>query len=95
MIVVCTPPAAGGQTVLLICVPVFDLTHSCVLVNLKTLDCQEITFATSLNTVLNPELKRQREIEAELEGPLLLSQPLPQEEMSILHHMDQDENFED
>ena len=30
-----------GQTVLLVTVPNFDLTHSCVLVNLTTLECQE------------------------------------------------------
>lgn len=79
---------------LLICVPTFDLSHSCVLVNLRSLECSEVKFATSLKTTPNPAL---REIEMELEageGSLLLSQQ-PREEMSILHHMDLDDNDED
>ena len=85
------------QSVLLICVPNFDLTHSCVLVNLSNRDCREIKFGSSLETTPNPALKRQREIEAEFEGDesQLLSQEEPEEEMSILHHMDQEDNLED
>lgn len=83
---------------LLICVPNFDLTHSCVLVNLSTRDCQEVKFGSSLGTAPNPALQRQQEIEAEFEGDeaqLLTQQQEPEEEMSILHHMDQEDNFED
>jgi hypothetical protein len=89
--------ASDNQSVLLVCVPNFDLTHSCVLVNLRTLDCQEVKFGTSLETTPNPALERQREIEAEFEGDgsILLSQQPEEEEMSILHHMDEDDNFED
>lgn len=85
-----------GQSVLLICVPNFDLTHSCVLVNLNSCDCREIKFGTSLEATPNLALERQREIEREVEGgSQLLSSQQPQEEMSLLHHMDQDENLED
>lgn len=90
--------ADDKQSVLLVCIPNFDLTHSCVLVNLSNLDCREIKFSTSLETTPNPALERQREIEAELEGEgsiLLSQQPEADVEMSLLHHMDQDENFED
>ena len=77
--------------------PNFDLTHSCVLVNLNSLDCREIRFATSLAMTHNPALQRQREIEADLKGEaLLLSQPPPEEGMSLLHHMEkEDDNFDD
>ena len=89
----------GNQSVLLVCIPNFDLTHSCVLVNLRTLNCKEVKFGTSLESKPNPALERQREIEAELEGEgsILQSQQAgADEEMSILHHMDeQDDNFED
>ena len=74
--------------------PNFDLTHSCALVNLNSRECHEIKFGTSLETTPNPALERQREIEAELEGEgsaLLLSQQPQEMEMSILHHMDQDD----
>ncbi len=76
--------------------PNFDLTHSCVLINLNSLDCQEVSFTTSLKTTPNPALQRQREIEMEFESGAL-SQPslLEDEEMSILHHMDEDDNFDD
>lgn len=87
------------HSVLLVSVPDFDLTHSCVLVNLNTLECHEMKFATSLKaTAQNLALLRQREIEAELEGSLSGSSQAPgllEEEMSLLHHMDQDDNFED
>lgn len=33
----------GGEEVLLVCVPVFDHTHSGVLVNLGTLRCTEVS----------------------------------------------------
>lgn len=83
---------ADGRSVLLICVPNFDFTHSCVLVNLRSLECQEIKFGTSLETTPNPELTQQMELEGE--GSVSLYQE-PQEEMSILHHMDEDDNDED
>ena len=80
---------------MLVCVPNFDLTHSCVLVSLTSLDCREVSFRSSLETTPNPVLQRQREIEAELEGDeahlLSQQQEPPEEEMSILHHMDQEE----
>ncbi len=93
------PDPVGEEHVLLICVPNFDLTHSCVLVNLSTGDCQEVKFRSSLETTPNPALQRQQEIEAEFEGAdeaqLLSQQQEPEEEMSILHHMDQEDNFDD
>ncbi|ELT96314.1 hypothetical protein CAPTEDRAFT_168965 [Capitella teleta] len=36
-----------GQRVLLLCVPRFSETQTCVLVNTRTLDCESIAFATS------------------------------------------------
>ncbi len=65
--------------------------------NLSNRDCHEIKFGSSLETTPNPALQRQQEIEAEFEGDesQLLSQEEPEEEMSILHHMDQDDNMED
>ena len=35
-------------------------THSCVLVNLTTLECQELTFSTTLERKQNPELEKLR-----------------------------------
>ena len=89
--------AAEEQSILLVSVPNFDLTHSCVLVNLRSLDCHEVKFGTTLDPKPNPELERQREIEVELEGEgsVLVSQQPQDEEMSILHHMDEDDNFDD
>ena len=88
-----------GQSVLLVSVPNFDLTHSCVLVNLSSLEVKEMKFATSLQQKHNPDLARLREIQAELEaaahsGNAAQDSHTP-EEMSILHHMDMDEDDED
>lgn len=88
----------GEHSTLLICVPNFDLTHSCVLVDLKSLDCREVSFGTSLEGPPNPALERQREIEAELAGEggaSFLSQQPREEEMSLLRHMDEEDNFDD
>ena len=85
----------NGQETLIISIPTFDLTHSCVLVNLATLDCHELTFATSLNRKHNPELARLKEIQSELEKNSDLGTSHTREEVSILHHMmnmDEDEN---
>lgn len=47
----------------------------------------------------NPELERVRKIQAELEAAeaekTLLSQPQGEEDMSLLRHMDMDEDFDD
>jgi hypothetical protein len=80
--------------------PNFDLTHSCALVNLSTLECEEVRFCSSMEQKPNPELERVRKIQAELkaaeaEKTLLLSQPLGEEDMSLLRHMDMDEDFDD
>ena len=82
-----------GQAVLLITVPNFDLTHSCVLVNLTTLDCHELVFSTSLEREHNPELEKVREMQLS-EGEATGSGQLDAE-MSILHHMDMEEEEED
>ena len=82
-----------GQTVLLITVPNFDLTHSCVLVNLTTLECQELTFSTTLERKQNPELEKLRELQLS-EGETMGGGQL-EPEMSILHHMDMEEEEED
>ena len=82
-----------GQTVLLITVPNFDLTHSCVLVNLTTLECQELTFSTTLERKQNPELEKLRELQLSEEETMGDGQLEP--EMSILHHMDMEEEEED
>ena len=82
-----------GQTVLLIIVPNFDLTHSCVLVNLTTLECQELTFSTTLARKQNPELEKLRELQLS-EGETMGGGQL-ESEMSILHHMDMEEEEED
>lgn len=41
--------------VLLVAVPSFDVTHSCVVVNLRTLECAEMAFSTPLHCGANPE----------------------------------------
>ena len=76
---------------LLICIPDFDVTHSCVLVNLRSLDCNEIKFATSMDTMPLSTLRGQG-VEGEDEFDL----PVPEEEdMSILNQMDDEDDFED
>jgi len=82
-----------GQRVLLITVPNFDLTHSCVLVNLTTLECQELVFSTTFEREHNPELEKLREMQLS-EGEMGGSGQL-ESEMSILHHMDMEEEEED
>lgn len=45
--------------VLLLCVPNFDLTQSCALVDLETLQCRQISFrASSLIQRPNPDLSK-------------------------------------
>ena len=73
---------------LLVCVPTFDLSHNCVVVNLRTLACREMTFATSLVTPPNPELERLRNQQRELAEAALLDNARPEEDMSIFHHME-------
>ena len=65
--------------------------------NLSTLECQELTFATSLESKPNPQLARLREMEAELEkGVSVGGASGDGEEESILHlMMDMDELDED
>lgn len=79
--------------------PNFDLTHSCVLVNLRTLDCREVTFGSSMERKPNPELERVRKIQTELAAAeaekSLLSQPQGEEDMSLLRHMDMEEDLDD
>ena len=82
-----------GQTVLLIIVPNFDLTHSCVLVNLTTLECQELTFSMTLERKPNPELEKLRELQLSEEETTGGAQLEP--EMSILYHMDMEEEEDD
>lgn len=49
----------SGEQVLLLCIPSFDLTQSCALVDLGTLQCQEISFqAPSLTRKHNPDRDR-------------------------------------
>ena len=57
-------------------------------------------FCSSMEPKPNPELERVRKIQAELEAAeaektLLLSQPQGEEDMSLLRHMDMDEDFDD
>ena len=68
-----------------------------MLVNLKTLECDEVKFSTSMEQKPNPELERLKKIQAELEASeTMLSQPQgDDEDMSILRHMDMDEDDED
>ena len=82
-----------GQTVLLITVLNFDLTHSCVLVNLTTLKCQELTFSMTLERKSNPELEKLRELQLSEEETAGGGQLEP--ETSILHHMDMEEEEDD
>ena len=82
---------------LVLSLPNFDLTHSCVLVNLRTLECEEVKFSTSMEQKPNPELEKMRRIQAELEAAeadrTLLSQPPGEDEdMSLLHHMDMNDD---
>lgn len=49
----------SSQQVLLLCVPNFDLTQSCALVDLETLQCRQISFrASSLIQRPNPDLSK-------------------------------------
>ena len=50
-----------GQKVLLLCVPSFDITHSVVMVNLKTLEPEEAFFSTTLMLKPNPDLEGSHE----------------------------------
>ena len=73
------------------CVPDFDKTHSCVLVNLSNLDCQEMKFNTSMD--VEPSSKsRGGEMEEEEDSELHL--PV-EEDVSILNQMDNEDDFED
>ena len=83
-----------GQTIHLITVPNFDLTHSCVVVNLVTLECQELTFSMTLEKEQNPELEKLRELRTAVRGRDHGAGQL-EPEMSILHHMDMKEEEED
>lgn len=38
----------------MVCIPVFDVQHSCVLVDLQTLTCKELKFSTTLRHKYNP-----------------------------------------
>ena len=71
--------------------PTFDLTHSAVLVNLSTLHCTELTFMTSLNSKPNPQLARQRRLEAELDVGVANED----NDQSILHHMMEMDDFDE
>ena len=70
-----------------------------MLVNLRTLECEEVKFCSSMEQKPNPELERVRQIQAELEAAeaekTLLSQPQREEDMSLLRHMDMDEDYDD
>ena len=53
----CSPDGSGDHDVLLVCVPSFDISHSAVLVNLRTLASEEMCFHTSLSSKPNPNLQ--------------------------------------
>ncbi len=92
------PPLLGaeGQSVLVVSVPSFDLTHSCVLVKVGggKCECEELTFTSSLHQQHNPDLEQ-----------MILSQQLAESsmgeegsgeggkgEMTLLHLMDEDDD---
>ncbi|CAI8054295.1 DNA polymerase delta subunit 2 [Geodia barretti] len=86
-----------GQSVLTICVPSFDLTHSAVLVRLRggESEVQEIEFGTSLSHAPNPHLeavlKMQKEGEEKGEGDGGQESRI-EGEMTLLHLMDDDDD---
>jgi DNA polymerase delta subunit 2 len=87
-----------GQSVLTICVPSFDLTHSAVLVRLRggESEVQEIKFGTSLSHAHNPHLeavlKMQKEGEEKGEGDNRGQESRIEGEMTLLHLMDDDDD---
>lgn len=87
-----TSKGDDAQTILVVAVPNFDLTHSCVLVNLRTLECQELTFATSMSRRHNPELEKLLELESQ--GDHVTSSQ-PDSDLTLLHHMDMDDDEDD
>ena len=64
------------------------MTHSCVLVNLRSLDCKEIKFATSMDAMPSISSSRLGDEESDADIP-------EEEDMSILNHMDNDDDSED
>ena len=78
--------AEGGGEVLLLAVPNFDVTHSCVLLDLGTLECSEVHFSTGAFTSL-PE---------EVDGACLVEEEVTSQEMdrpSIVEHFSDDEMY--
>ena len=80
------PTDTNGRKACLLTVPDFDQTHSCVLVNLKTLRCCEVQFHTSL--VTSPSV------------PHLMDTgdtPIAAESEEVINYMDlyQDDNDDD
>ncbi len=64
--------------------------------NLLTLECKELTFATSLESKPNPQLAQLRKMEAELEGCVSVGGASGDgEDESILHHMMEMDELDD
>ena len=83
-----------GQSVLLVCLPEFNRSHSCVLVSLGSLSCREIKFDTTMDTTTAS--RSGEEGMAGQEGDSSdLQAPVEEEEMSILNHMDDEDDFDD
>lgn len=64
---------------MLVCVPTFDIHHSCVLINLGTFECKEVSFSTSLKQKPNPELEKLSE--------------LTLNEVTVMHDLDSDDDM--
>ena len=80
---------------LLLCVPSFDLTQSCALVDLDTLQCREISFGvTSLAAKHNPDLDRLGLLDFAADDEDQLGK-VTEEERSVTMMQDLDDSDED
>ena len=71
---------------LLLAIPNFDVTHSCVLLDLATLECTELHFSTGAFTS-HPE---------EVDGTCLMEEEVTAQEMNhsnIVEHISDDEMY--
>ena len=71
---------------LLLAVPNFDVTHSCVLLDLGTLECSEVHFSTGAFTSLPEEVNGTRSIEEEVTA-------LEMDHSNIVEHISDDEMY--
>eukprot|EP00731_Ephydatia_muelleri_P028441 Em0020g85a len=87
----CKKASKGNGSVLLVAVPNFDVTHSCALVNLRTLECVEMSFSTSLHRGDHPE-QMQLLVSQQSNDIVQDSQPPEDNEFNLF---DQDESDDD